>query len=58
MSYDIPMGMPVWQSLDRHDGQAHYLHSVAAFPNMALAPYMIPDLKSVSRLALALASAL
>jgi hypothetical protein len=40
------MGMPVWQSLDRHDGQAHYLHSVAAFPNVALAPYMIPDLKS------------
>jgi hypothetical protein len=48
MSYDIPMGM-LWPSMDRHDGQPHYLHSVTAFPSMALAPYMVPDLKSVRR---------
>jgi hypothetical protein len=43
MSYDIPMGMPMWPSMDRHDGQPHYLHTVAAYP---MAPYIIPDLKS------------
>jgi hypothetical protein len=40
------MGMSLWPPMDRHDGQPHYLHSVAAFPGVTLAPYMLPDLKS------------
>lgn len=45
MPYDMQLGM-VWPPMDGHDGQPHYVHSVAAFPSMALAPYILPDLKS------------